>query len=59
MTHSLKPPGFNHRTYQVISKFQSVPFKLNLHRYTMAALSQAQEHYFEVGLYLRNKQAGV
>ena len=36
-THSLKVPGFNPGTYDVISWFQAFAFKCNLHRYTLAA----------------------
>jgi hypothetical protein len=37
LTLSLKAPGFNPRTYEVISWFQNVPFKFNLRHYTAAA----------------------
>jgi hypothetical protein len=33
LTHSLKAPGSKVISYQVISWFQSLPFKCNLHRY--------------------------
>jgi hypothetical protein len=33
LTHSLKPPGFNPRAYEVKTRFQSLPFKFNLYRY--------------------------
>ena len=34
ITHSLKAPGFNPRTYGVKTWFQSLLSKCNLHRYT-------------------------
>jgi hypothetical protein len=46
----MKAPGFNPRTYQVISRFQAFAFKCNLHRSSMAPASSAQlASYFAAG----------
>jgi hypothetical protein len=35
LNRGLKAPGFNHRTYQVKTRFRSVLSKCNLHRYNV------------------------
>ena len=40
LTHSLKAPGFNHRTYRARNRFQAFAFKCNLYRYNKADLKQ-------------------
>jgi hypothetical protein len=34
LTHGLKPPGFNHRIYEVTSWFQAFALKCSLNRYS-------------------------
>jgi hypothetical protein len=41
--YTLKPPGFNHCTYQVRNWFQDLPSKSNLYRYTSGSRGGASK----------------